>query len=94
MVEASGPSVLIGDVIIHSDHQPRGMWNLGRVEELLVGKDGEARAAVLRMASQGRRAKHLRRPVQKLYLLEMPSKDQKLDDANSDPVNTTHEPED
>ena len=82
----------IGDVlIIHSDHQPRGMWNLGRIEELLVGKDDEARAAVLRVAGQGRKAKLLRCPVQKLYPLEIPSQDQKLDDTSSDPFNTTHE---
>ena len=55
-----GPQVSIGDVvIIHSDDQPRGMWSLGRVEELLVGNDGEARGAVLRVAGKGRRAKHL-----------------------------------
>ena len=64
---SSGPRVSVGDVvIIHDDNQPRGMWNLGRVEELLVGNDGEVRGAVLRMAGQGRKAKHLRRPVQRL----------------------------
>ncbi len=37
------PRVSVGDVvIIHSESQPRGMWNLGRVEELIIGNDGEA----------------------------------------------------
>ena len=45
---SKGPQVSVGDVmIIHSDDQPRGMWNLGRVEKLLVGNDGEARGAIL-----------------------------------------------
>ena len=69
---SSAPRVSVGDVvIIHSDDQPRGLWKLGRVEELLVGTDGEARGAVLRVAGQGRRAKLLRRPVQRLYPLEL-----------------------
>jgi hypothetical protein len=73
------PRVSVGDVvIIHSDDQPRGMWNLGKVEELLIGSDGEARGAVLRVAGPGRRAQLLRRPVQRLYPLEMPSQ---LEDA-------------
>ena len=51
---SSGPRVSVGDVvIIHDDNQPKGMWNLSRVEELLVGNDGEVRGAVLRIARQG-----------------------------------------
>ncbi len=65
------PRVVVGDVvIIHSDDQPRGMWKLGKVEELLTDPDGEHRAAVLRVAGQGRAAKRLRRPVRRLYPLE------------------------
>ena len=33
------------------------MWSLGLVEWLLVGNDGEARGAVLRVAGKVRRAK-------------------------------------
>ena len=55
---SSQPRVSVGDVaIIHDENQPRGMWNLGRVEELLVGNDEEVKGAVLRTAGQGRRAK-------------------------------------
>lgn len=57
-------------MIIHSDDQPRSMWKLGKVLELLTGRDGEHRAAVLQVAGQERSAKHLRRPVQRLYPLE------------------------
>ena len=73
---SSNPQVSEGDiVIVHSDEQPRGLWSLGKVEKLLVGNDGEAGGAVLRVAGQGRRSKFLRRPVQKLYPLEIPSQD-------------------
>ena len=66
------PRVAVGDVVvIHSDKQARGQWKLGRVEELLTGPDGQHGAAVVRVAGQKRTAKHLRRPVQKLYPVEM-----------------------
>lgn len=66
------PRVAVGDiVVIHSDNQARGQWKLGRVEELLTSPDGQHRAAVLRVAGQGRTAKRLRRPVQRLYPVEM-----------------------
>ena len=68
--------VSVGDVvIIHEDSQPRGMWHLGCIEKLLPGTDGETRGAVLRVAGRGRRAKFLRRPIQRLYPIEMPAKD-------------------
>ena len=66
------PRVSVNDiVIIHDDNQRHGAWPLGRVEEVLPGRDGEERAAVVRIAKEGRRAQRLCRPVQKLYPLEM-----------------------
>ena len=54
------PKVAVGDVVvIHSDNLARGQWKVGRVEELLTGPDGHHRAAVLRVAGQGRTAKRL-----------------------------------
>ena len=41
------------------------------MEELLTGTDGEHRAAALRITGEGRAAKRLLRPVQRLYPLEM-----------------------
>ena len=71
--KSSSPRVSVGDiVIVHNDDQPRGMWKLGRIEEL-VGADHEVRGAVLRVARQGRQAERLTRPVQKLYPLELSS---------------------
>lgn len=61
------PKISVGDVVIIHNDQPRAMWKLGIVEELLVGADGESRAAVLRVSGQ----KRLQRPVQRLYPIEM-----------------------
>ena len=30
--------VSVGDVIIHSDNLPRGLWKMGRVQRLIVGE--------------------------------------------------------
>ena len=47
---SNAPRVSVDNVvIIHKDGQPRGMWKLRVVEELLVGRDQEVRAAVLRV---------------------------------------------
>ena len=52
--KSHAPRIAIGDVVvIHSEDQPRAMWKLGVVVELLVGTNGENRAAVLRVAGQG-----------------------------------------
>ena len=78
------PRITVGDVVVIHDDQPRAMWKLGKVEELLTGADGEHRAAVLRVAGEGRSSKYLRRPVQKLYPLEM-SLTPNRDNPNSEP---------
>ena len=90
---SSASRVSVGDVVvIHSDNQPRGMWDLGLVEELLIGSNGEARGAVLRVAGPGRRAKHLMRPVQRLYPIEMPAQEKSAENSSSH-NNPTDEPD-
>lgn len=45
---ADAAQVSVGDVVmVHSDDQPRGFWKLGRVEETVIGRDGEPQGAVL-----------------------------------------------
>ena len=64
---ANPSQVSVGDiVIVHSADQPRGFWRLGRVNEVLVGRDEKIRGAVLRVAGKGRRAKQLQRQLQLL----------------------------
>jgi hypothetical protein len=80
-----GPQVSVGDVVtIHADDQPRGMWRLGRVEKLLTGNDGEARGALLRVAGRGKKVGYLRRPIQRLYPLEMPSQVEQSERSTAD----------
>ena len=60
-------SLMVGDIVlIGQDGVRRSDWVLGRVLELVEGKDGEARLVKLR-TSAGTRF----RPVQRLYPLEM-----------------------
>ena len=42
-----------------------------KIEETIVGKDGKIQAAVIRVYTGGKQSKLLRRPVQKLYPLEV-----------------------
>jgi hypothetical protein len=58
-------------VVIHSKDQPRGLWKLGRVKNVLVGHDGAIRGATVKVAGQGRQASTLNRPIQLLYPLEV-----------------------
>ena len=68
---ARGNLISVGDVvIIHDSDQPRGFWRLGRVQELLDGRDGRVRGAKLRVARKGRYST-LHRPLQLLYPLEI-----------------------
>lgn len=65
------PQISVGDiVIVKDDHQPRGLWKLGIVQELMEGQDGQTRAAVVKVASRDQQHTILKRPVQLLYPLE------------------------
>lgn len=64
---SSGVRITVGDiVVVHSDEKWRGFWNLGKVEELISGKDNQIQGAIIRVYTGGKRSKLLRRPVQKL----------------------------
>ena len=61
-----------GDVVtVHEDGQPRSQWRLGKVESLILGKDNKIRAAVVKVKSKRGRTTLLKRPVQKLFPLEI-----------------------
>lgn len=64
--------IAIGDiVIVHDDQLPRGLWKLGRIQEVMKGRDGIIRGAVVKFVCRGRQHLHLRRPIQLLYPLEV-----------------------
>ena len=51
----------------------RVKWRLGKIEILIVGKDGVARGALVRVEDKAKRSIVIERPVQKLYSLEIVS---------------------
>jgi hypothetical protein len=70
--QPTGPSITKGDVVIvHDDNLPRGLWKLGKVEELFPGRDGKIRGAAVKLPSTGRQHSTLNRPIQLLYPLEV-----------------------
>ena len=65
-------SIAKGDiVVVHEEHLPRGFWRLGRVEDVIAGKDRRVRGAAVRLASRDRQQTLIHRPVQLLYPLEV-----------------------
>ena len=54
-------------VLIYDKSQPRHLWNLGRILELIRSKDGLLRAAQVKCGSSGN---ILSRPLNKLYPIE------------------------
>ena len=69
----SQQKLLAGDVVLIKDDQPlpRYRWKIGKVENLIVGKDGVTRGANLRVLSATGKASSCYRPVQKLIPFEI-----------------------
>ena len=67
------PEISEGDIVlVHSESHPRSQWKLGKVQKMLVGTDGQKRAAVVMVTNKGRKST-LTRPIQLLYPLEVAS---------------------
>ena len=63
-------------VVVHDENLPRGLWRLGKVEELMVGADGNVRCVTVKIASRNRSPISVKRPLQRLYPLELRSEDE------------------
>ena len=64
------PGINQGDIVsIHEDKIPRQQWKVGLVDRLIQGRDGQVRAAVVKLSSG--KIKELTRPVQCLYPIEI-----------------------
>ena len=62
----------VGDVVvIHDDGLSRSKWKTGVVEELIVGEDQEVRGVKVRTLTNKGTITYLKRPVQKIYPLEV-----------------------
>ena len=64
--------VRVGDVMLVHDTKPRGFWKLARITQLLSGPNGRVRGAILKVATPGKKPHTLKRPLQRLYTLEIP----------------------
>ena len=73
-------SVEIGDiVIVHDERLPRGLWKLGRIVDVMRGRDGQIRGATVKMASEDGHGALLRRPIQLLFPLEVKCQEPSLE---------------
>ena len=69
--ESQVRTVSIGDVVIvFEENVKRGLWKIGKVEEVIRGRDGVVRGAKVKVMTKGKPVL-LNRPVQKLYPLEV-----------------------
>ena len=59
------------DVTVLEDNLPCSQWKLGRVEQLIHGADDRVRAAVVKVISKSGRPVTMKRPVQRLFPLEI-----------------------
>jgi len=49
-VSVKHPSLSVGEVVIvHDEHLPRGLWKLGRIQEVMKGRDGQIRGATVKL---------------------------------------------
>lgn len=65
-------SLSIGDVVnLFKDKLPRSQWRFGRVEQLIPGTEDNVRAAVVKVIAKRGRAMTVKRPVQRLFPLEV-----------------------
>ena len=58
-------------VIVHDENQLRGKCRIGRVEAFVTGSDGHVGGAIFRVKTKAGRLDKLRRPLQRLYPLEV-----------------------
>ena len=64
--------VQCGDIVYVYDEKIKfQLWNIGRIIELLPGRDGQVRSAIIRTMDKSKKPVNLIRPVQKLIPLEV-----------------------
>ena len=72
----SSSKITVGDVVVLKDDSvKRAFWKLVVVKELIPGRDGEIRAAWVRVASDGSQPHMLKQSTQHLYPVEVRSTD-------------------
>ena len=69
----TGRSTQLGDIVtvMEEGKSNRGTWKLGKVQDIHPGNDGLVRGATVEVISNKGKRTRLRRPLQKLYPLEV-----------------------
>ena len=68
----SGTPVALNElVMLHEEGLPRGFWRLAKIEDLIIGRDGRARGAKLKVSSRDGTVTTLQRPLSLLFPLEI-----------------------
>ena len=78
-----------GDIVtVYDEGHPRGLWRLGKIEDLVCGTDGVVRGVCLRVTSKTGTSKIIRRPLQHIFPLEVRSNhvDEDSITKDTDPV--------
>ena len=76
-----GPTIAVRDVVIvKDDNVKRCFWKLAVVEQLIEGKDGHVRAAVIKVgeSNSSRKGVTLKRSIKHLYPIEVKADDTEL----------------
>ena len=87
-----------GDVVLLQEEKPRAFWRLARVKQLITGRDGRVRAAMLTVPSGDGQTSTFRGPIQLLYPLESDVKTNSGNQASetgptvSQPTSLTQDP--
>ena len=67
--EPHAATITVGDIVLVHEDAPRALWRLAKVEELITGRDGHTRGAIIRVSGKNH-SKLFRRPIQRLYPIE------------------------
>ena len=76
--------ILVGSIVLVHDEKLRGFWRLAKVNQLLTGKDGLVRGAVVKVTSGKDKFTELQRLLQLLYPLEVDHFVSQPDEARQD----------
>ncbi|XP_065054025.1 uncharacterized protein LOC135682870 [Rhopilema esculentum] len=76
----------IGDIVyVHESKLPRQRWRMAKVTKLLPGKDGVVRAVELLTSNSAKKHITIKRPIQKLYPIEIRSSSEVTEQDSEEP---------
>ena len=62
----------LGEVVVIHNKEKRNLWRLGKIVSFIPGNDGKVRAVVLK-EFDNQRNRYIKRPIEKLYPIEVKS---------------------